>query len=85
MTAAFGSMSHFRPATDFDLGRGYPRPLLARETWMPLNGKWAFALDHDAAFRGPRDVAWDRSITVPFAPETPASGVGETSTHLLEI
>ena len=70
-------MSHFRPATDLDQGRGYPRPQLVRETWMPLNGEWEFALDHDAICRGPGDVLWDRAITVPFAPETPASGVGD--------
>lgn len=44
---------------------------------MPLNGEWDFALDHDAIARGPRDVLWDRTITVPFAPEAPASGVGD--------
>ncbi|HZA35010.1 MAG TPA: hypothetical protein VE505_08790, partial [Vicinamibacterales bacterium] len=70
-------MSHFRPAADLDLGRGYPRPQLVRESWMPLNGAWEFALDHDAIFRGPADVLWDRTIAVPFAPETPASGVGD--------
>ena len=31
----------------------YPRPQLVRETWMPLNGEWEFALDHDAICRGP--------------------------------
>ena len=70
-------MSHFRPAADPDLGRGYPRPQLVRESWMPLNGEWEFALDHDAIYRGPADVLWDRTIAVPFAPETPASGVGD--------
>ncbi|HZA36058.1 MAG TPA: glycoside hydrolase family 2 TIM barrel-domain containing protein [Vicinamibacterales bacterium] len=70
-------MSHFRPAADLDLGRAYPRPQLVRESWMPLNGEWEFALDHDAIYRGPADVLWDRTIAVPFAPETPASGVGD--------
>ena len=78
MTSRLDSMSHFRPAADLDWGRGYPRPQLVRETWMPLNGDWEFALDHDATDRGPRDVLWDRTITVPFAPETPASGIGDT-------
>src|SRR5215203_2084409 len=37
MTFAALLMSHFRPSADLDLGRGYPRPQLVRETWMPLN------------------------------------------------
>ncbi len=58
------------------LGRGYPRPQLARAEWLSLNGVWEFMLDPDACCRTPRDVKWDRHIKVPFAPETMASGVG---------
>ncbi len=53
----------------------YPRPRLRRDTWIDLNGSWDFALDADAAFPAPKDVLWDRTIVVPFAPETPASGI----------
>ena len=60
------------------LGRGYPRPQLVRGNWLSLNGVWDFALDTDARWLHPGDVAWDAEITVPFAPEAPASGIGYT-------
>jgi beta-galactosidase/beta-glucuronidase len=56
---------------------GYPRPQLVRHGWASLDGRWDFALDPDARLRDPREVTFDRSIEVPFAPETEASGVGE--------
>jgi hypothetical protein len=58
--------------------RGYPRPQLARRAWTPLNGQWEFALDADAVWSHPQQVAWRDAITVPFAPETPASGIHQT-------
>src|SRR5688500_5392513 len=60
-------------------GRGYPRPQLVRKAWQSLNGTWQFALDARATWRGPHEVEWERQITVPFSPETPASGVRDTS------
>lgn len=59
-------------------GHGHPRPLLQRESWTSLNGAWDFVLDADARWRTPREVRWNGTITVPFAPETAASGVGDT-------
>ncbi len=56
----------------------YPRPQLVRPNWTSLNGKWDFAIDADAAWSAPSQVKWNRTIIVPFAPETPASGVNET-------
>jgi hypothetical protein len=56
---------------------GYPRPLMERARWTCLNGVWEFEIDPDAAWREPRDVPFGRAIRVPFAPETPASGIGE--------
>lgn len=63
----------------------YPRPQLVRERWIDLQGTWGFA--YDDANQG-RDEHWerdadvfDRSITVPFPPESPASGIGDTSFH----
>lgn len=53
----------------------HPRPLLQRAGWTSLDGVWDFALDRDAKWRRPEEVAWDTRIRVPFAPETPASGV----------
>jgi beta-galactosidase/beta-glucuronidase len=57
---------------------GYPRPQLVRERWESLNGPWRFAIDLEARWKQPDEVAWDREILVPFTPETPASGIGDT-------
>jgi beta-galactosidase/beta-glucuronidase len=57
---------------------GYPRPLLRRKEWMPLNGRWDFAIDEAGQLNSPREVSWDRTIEVPYAPETASSGVGYT-------
>ena len=65
------------PAED-QATRGYPRPQLYRDGWQSLNGTWDFALDRDAVWSDPREVAWQTQIVVPFAPEAPASGINET-------
>jgi beta-galactosidase/beta-glucuronidase len=57
---------------------GYPRPLLRREQWLNLNGTWDFAIDRDGRWNLPQQVEWKSQIQVPFAPETEASGVGDT-------
>ncbi|MDQ6663713.1 MAG: glycoside hydrolase family 2 [Acidobacteriota bacterium] len=64
---------------DLVISHAYPRPLLERTEWTSLNGKWEFALDKTAVWTLPDQVVFDRVITVPFSPETPASGVGDTS------
>mgnify|MGYP005838217763 CR=1 FL=1 len=56
----------------------YPRPQLQRPEWFSLNGEWDFAIDAEARWSAPEQVVWDSKITVPFAPETPASGIGDT-------
>ena len=53
----------------------HPRPQRQRAAWGLLDGPWAFALDPDAEVTAPGDVEFDRTLTVPFAPETPASGI----------
>jgi beta-galactosidase/beta-glucuronidase len=58
--------------------RGYPRPQLRRDPWYSLNGAWDFALDPDGRWRAAAQVPWTGSITVPFAPESAASGVADT-------
>ena len=58
---------------------GYPRPQLERADWQSLNGVWDFAFDADARFCLPSQVNFDRQIVVPFAPETSASGLGDTT------
>jgi beta-galactosidase/beta-glucuronidase len=57
---------------------GYPRPQLQRADWTCLDGMWEFALDRDARWTDPAEVPWDRTIQVPFSPETPASGIHQT-------
>ncbi|MBA2518714.1 MAG: glycoside hydrolase family 2 [Chloroflexia bacterium] len=56
----------------------YPRPLLRRDGATSLDGEWQFALDPEAKWATPAEVVWERRIRVPFAPETPLSGIGET-------
>jgi len=51
----------------------YPRPQLRRDSFLNLNGDWDFAVS-------PSDTApavYDRTIRVPFSPETLLSGVHE--------
>ena len=60
---------------------GYPRPQLERPEWVSLNGAWEFALDPEARWSAPDQVAWDATITVPFSPESPASGIGDTGLY----
>jgi beta-galactosidase/beta-glucuronidase len=63
----------------------HPRPQLTRARWIDLGGAWGFA--YDDAGRGlddgwpARDDVYTRTITVPFPPESPASGIGETGFH----
>ena len=56
----------------------YPRPQLRRERWVDLCGEWGFAFDD-----GDRGIAerwfdaaepFDRTIQVPFPPESRLSG-----------
>ncbi len=53
----------------------YPRPQMARETWMNLNGLW----DHAIVARNvEKPTAWDGKILVPFPVESALSGVMKT-------
>jgi beta-galactosidase/beta-glucuronidase len=51
---------------------------LQRLNWSSLNGIWQFAFGDEASTADPARVNWQHRITVPFAPETEASGVGRT-------
>lgn len=57
-------------------GGSHPRPQLVREQWTDLCGTWEFARDRhgSATFAS---VVFSERIIVPFAPESPASGIGE--------
>ncbi|WP_194410806.1 glycoside hydrolase family 2 protein [Microbacterium cremeum] len=59
------------------LDGSYPRPQLVRPSWCDLSGEWDFARDDDLTARV-GDVRFDRTIIVPFPPESPASGIHET-------
>ena len=59
-------------------GHGYPRPQVVRGNWVSLNGTWEFAIDREGKITDPGEMKFDRRITVPFAPETVASGVNDT-------
>ena len=58
----------------------YPRPQFTRPDWLCLNGEWEFEIDHDdtGRERGLLDQPLCNKITVPFCPESPLSGIGET-------
>ncbi|HYP45649.1 MAG TPA: glycoside hydrolase family 2 TIM barrel-domain containing protein [Propionibacteriaceae bacterium] len=67
------------------VAESHPRPQLTRPDWTDLCGPWQFAYD-DAEVGlddgwNERDDVFDRVITVPFPPESPASGIGEPSFH----
>jgi beta-galactosidase/beta-glucuronidase len=63
----------------------FPNTHFGRKDWLSLNGPWRFAFDDgDAGLR----EGWpstgkklDRSIVVPFAFESPKSGIGDTRFH----
>src|SRR5450432_1061309 len=56
----------------------YPRPQLQRDDWLGLDGEWEFAIDPAGEIESAAKIKFTRKIAVPFAPETPASGVEET-------
>ena len=62
----------------------HPRPQLLRGAWADLTGTWDFRHDDEDAGT---DAGWAqgfpdaRDIVVPFPPESPASGIGDTGFH----
>ena len=58
----------------------HPRPQMVRPTWLNLNGQWDFEIDRgDSGLeRGLLNRDLQSSILVPFAPESVASGIGDT-------
>ena len=51
----------------------FPRPDFRRKHWMELNGTWKFGFDAKENM--------DKTIEVPFAYQTEASGIGEKTFH----
>lgn len=57
----------------------YPRPQFEREAWVNLNGNWTFTFDFGktgTTRRFNESKGFDRTILVPFCPESELSGVG---------
>lgn len=61
----------------------YPRPQMARQSYVNLNGWWDYAIcpsENDDLYATPKTCAfpaqWDGRILVPFSPEALLSGVG---------
>ena len=65
----------------------YPRPQLVRSGWTDLGGEWQLRFDdsdeglRNRWFGAGATTAFDRTITVPFPPESPASGINDTGFH----
>src|SRR5690606_18389463 len=51
----------------------YPRPAFRRDQWINLNGMWDYAVTPKEVTDAPQK--WDGKIRVPFAIESPLSGV----------
>ena len=49
----------------------YPRPQMKRDSYLNLNGNWDFAVSET------KPETFDKTILVPFCPESPLSGVKE--------
>lgn len=62
----------------------YPRPAFARKQWENLNGTWRFAFDdQNQGLKEQWQVNFPqgREILVPYAYESPKSGIGEQAFH----
>lgn len=63
----------------------YPRPQFVREAWINLNGTWQFGFDDDNAGLADKWFETGKTlpsrIEVPFAYQSPLSGIHDTSFH----
>jgi beta-galactosidase/beta-glucuronidase len=62
----------------------HPRPRLTRDRWFDLNGPWQFAYDdadEGLDSRWQAEGPFERTINVPFAPETELSGINDKGFH----
>src|SRR5574344_3087942 len=64
---------------------GHPNPLFYRKDWMSLNGKWGFVFDDGNVGLS---EGWSdhcpvdpQTINVPYAYETPSSGIDSRDVH----
>ena len=51
----------------------YPRPQLKRDSYVNLNGSWDFTVSHLREL----PETYDRTVNVPFCPESTLSGIGK--------
>ena len=69
----------------YELADAHPNPQFARPNWHDLTGEWQFAFDPEDTGRDRHwesdSVPFDRTITVPFPPESEASGIGDVGPH----
>jgi beta-galactosidase/beta-glucuronidase len=59
----------------------HPRPQWLRDDWLNLNGEWEFAEDPDLSAESKGWASGHQlsgRILIPFAPESPLSGIGKT-------
>lgn len=59
----------------------YPRPQFERQDWQCLNGEWTYVFDFVGSgleHGYPDSKGFEKTITVPFCPESELSGVGYT-------
>ncbi len=58
----------------------HPKPQFQRDSWINLNGPWAFEIDQGRSGEARKlhaiDAALSREIIVPFCPESELSGIG---------
>lgn len=63
----------------------HPRPQFTRDSWLDLGGQWGFAFDPEnlglSAGWMKRAEPFQLSITVPFPPESKASGIHDQGPH----
>lgn len=58
----------------------HPNPQCKRADWLNLNGTWQFLIDNGGSGRYrhfEKDTDFDRTIEVPFCPQSRLSGIGE--------
>jgi beta-galactosidase/beta-glucuronidase len=67
------------------MSTSHPRPRLRRDDWIDLCGAWQFRYDDDNQGVADRwyegGQPYDRTITVPFPPESALSGIGDPAPH----
>src|SRR5436309_15963679 len=69
----------------------YPRPILRRERWSSLNGRWRFGFDdnnlglaaawHKTEIASEPESPFNLEINVPFAYQSKLSGIGDRTAH----